>query len=131
MILVLKLTLSFHLTRLAAFSMGIILVIFTPGCGSTANISLEPRQEFILGGQQPDLFRVKMKNIGNVPVLVSEQLDHGEILSLGQLSPGDRSSLKVLSQSAIELVNPSEDTARIKLRVWGSESVQRRYHPPQ
>jgi hypothetical protein len=86
---------------------------------------IPPQEEFVLGGNNRQVYSVKVLNQGEVPLQLSEELDHGEEIDLGYLLVDDRRRMTFLAGSSAKFANISSDTAYLKLKVASREELKR------
>ncbi|TGE24914.1 hypothetical protein E5K00_06855 [Hymenobacter aquaticus] len=97
--------------------------------GLDSNLFIEPGKQFILGGGQPGAFKVVARNVGKVPVEFKERPRGGGIFGRATLQPGQTATLRYLAGSSAVLLNPSAQTANVRLHVTGDTKLSMTYEP--
>ncbi|MEM9673092.1 MAG: hypothetical protein AAF992_10890 [Bacteroidota bacterium] len=99
------------------------------GCTSVSNVVIPPQQELVLGGNNRQVYSVKVQNRGEVPLQLTEELAHDEEIDLGYLLIGDKRSMTFLAGSSAKFSNTTADTAYLKLKVASREELDRATDP--
>lgn len=97
--------------------------------GLDSDLLIEPGKQFVLGGGQPGAFKVVAHNVGKVAVEFKERPRDGGIFGRTTLQPGQRGTLRYLAGSSALLLNPSAQTANVKLHVTGDTKLSMNYEP--
>ncbi|NVO30058.1 hypothetical protein [Hymenobacter lapidiphilus] len=116
--------------RLAATAAAFfILLLLVTACwaGITSNLLIEPGKQFALGGGQLGSFKVEAHNVGNVPVDFKERPRDGGIFGKTTLAPGARGTLRFMAGSTALLLNPSDQQAKVDLKITGDTKLSMRY----
>ena len=92
-------------------------------------LTVQPGQQFELGGNQNGAFTVSVNNVGNVPVTISERKASGQREVRGTFRPGDRQTVRFESGSAALVDNASSRPARLDLVVTGDKNLSMKEIP--
>ncbi|MFD2571058.1 hypothetical protein ACFSUS_10465 [Spirosoma soli] len=84
-------------------------------------LTVQPGKQFRLGGNQKGAFTVQVKNVGNVPVTISERRVDGQEVTLGTFRPGDGQTVRFSAGSAALVDNASKQSAQLNLVVTGDK----------
>jgi hypothetical protein len=94
----------------------------------TSNLGVPARQQFRLGGGQPNEFFAEVQNQGSVPAVV--QVDRsGTVVDLGTAMPGEKLRHRFAPGEGAIIVNRSDADASLTVRVWGDTQIAMRYTP--
>ncbi|GAA4380128.1 DoxX family protein [Hymenobacter koreensis] len=113
-----------------AAALGLLTLVSTlcfAGDNLKSNLLIEPRKQFVLGGEQRGAFKVSAHNIGKVPVEIKERPRGGGIFGKATLAPGQRATLRFMAGSAALLLNPSDERANLLLTVSGDTQLSMGY----
>ncbi|WP_400191359.1 DoxX family protein [Hymenobacter sp. B81] len=116
-------------TVAAALGLLLVTTVSLAGDNLKSNLVIEPRKQFVLGGEQRGAFKVAAHNIGRVPVEIKERPRGGGIFGKATLAPGQRATLRFLAGSAALVLNPSDQQANLKLTVSGDTQLSMGYEP--
>jgi hypothetical protein len=97
-------------------------------CSLTSNTTIEPKKQFVLGNNEHGSFTVKMKNVSNQPVEVYQAPLGGGRHSGSTVQPGRSVTVKVQSNTALIVNNPSADTVSVALKVTGDTGLSMGYN---
>lgn len=102
----------------------ILILLATTLAGCSANVvhsalTVQPGRQFELGGNQKGAFRVQARNVGNVPVSLTERRADGRTVALGTFAPGSGQTIRFAAGSAALVGNASTRPAQLKLVVTG------------
>jgi hypothetical protein len=105
------------------------LGLIIPACwaGIDSDLFIEPGKQFVLGGGQPGDFKVVARNVGKVPVEFKERPRGGGIFGRATLAPGQQTVLRFMAGSSALLLNPSVQTANLKLHITGDTNLSMGY----
>ena len=104
------------------------LALLTAGCSTIhSNLTIEPGQQFVLGGGSRGAFVVDAVNVGPVSVSVAQRLSSGQVVSLGKLSPGQSDQLRFPAGAAALLENHDAQAAKLSLKIRGDTDLGMRY----
>lgn len=92
-----------------------------------SDLLIRPGKQFALGGEQRGAFKVVARNVGQVAVEFKERPAGGGIFGKGTLKPGQRATLRFAAGSTALLLNPSANTANLKLVVSGDTNLRMGY----
>ena len=104
------------LLGLALFALGLI------ACSMNvlhSDLTVQAGNQFELGGNQQGAFVVQVKNVGVVPVTISERQADGQQPIRGTFQPGDAQTVRFSPGSAAIVDNQSGQSARLDLVVTG------------
>ncbi len=107
-----------------AFALCTVLV----GCSSTANVTIPPGEQFVLGEYEDGTFRVELTNQSERKVRVEARTDTGAVTQRVDLAAGGNATLYVAGgeRVVVQNANPGDVTVRAVL----SEDVAgMRYEP--
>lgn len=88
-----------------------------------SDLTVQPGKQFELGGNRNGPFTVQLKNVGTVPVTISERNRDGQLATLGVAQPGVEQTVRFSSGSAALLRNTTTETARLFLTVSGDKDL--------
>lgn len=95
-----------------------------------SDLNLAPGNLFVLGGGQPNAFRVAARNVGPVAVLIRERRADGTLAAAVSLQPGQLATLRFAAGSAALLRNETLTPARLSLRISGGTGLGMRSTGP-
>lgn len=103
------------------FSLTLVgLIVGIAACNTlTSALTVQPGKQFELGGNQRGAFTVQVRNVGDVPVTISERRADGQRVTRGTFRPGDGQTVQFSSGSAALVDNASDKPARLDLVVTG------------
>jgi len=105
------------------------LIGLLAGCTSVSDVVIPPNEAFVLGGNNRQVYSIKVQNRGEVPLQLTEELAHDEEIDLGYLLIGDKRNMTFLAGSSAKFVNTTSDTAYLKLKVASREELNRTTAP--
>ena len=105
------------------------LVVLAACSSTTSGLTIAPRSQFVLGGDQRGRFVVDLVNEGDVPVEVAEATRRGDTLVVSTLAPGDSTRARFASGSAALLANRSARDARVRAVIRGDTDLGMRSVP--
>lgn len=107
-------------TLITYLLLSLFCTLALPGCNTlNSALTVQPGKQFELGGNQPGAFTVQVRNVGEVPVVISERRVDGQRLTRGTFRPGDSQTVRFASGSAALVDNASAKPARLDLVVTG------------
>jgi hypothetical protein len=92
----------------------------------TSNLSIPAGDNFVFAGGQREAFTAFATNQGDVPVTIVEDVD-GARRAVAVVPPGAQASYRFDPRAAALFQNPSDQTASMKVEVWGPTQVGMRY----
>jgi hypothetical protein len=92
-------------------------------------LTVQPGKQFELGGNQKGAFTVMVKNVGEVPVTISERQANGPSVVRGIFKPGDRQTVRFSAGSAALVDNATARPARLDLVVTGDKDLSMKEIP--
>ena len=99
-------------------------------CSSTTSgLTIAPRSQFVLGGDESGRFVVDLVNKGEAPVEVAEVTRHGDTLAVATLSPADSTRARFAAGSAALLANRSDRVAHVRAVIRGDTDLGMRSVP--
>lgn len=84
-------------------------------------LTVQPGKQFKLGGNQKGAFTVQVRNVGNVPVTISERRANGQEITLGTFQPRAKQTVRFSAGSAALVDNASNQSAQLNLVVTGDK----------
>lgn len=97
------------------------------GCSLTSALTVPPGKQFALGGNQNGAFTVRLKNVGEVPVVIRERRADGQQVTLGTFQPGDGQIVRFAAGSTALVDNSSAKQARVDLVITGDTNLSMKY----
>ena len=95
------------------------LTVLLSSCALTSNTTIKPNDSFVLGNNQHDSFRVKLKNVSKNNLEVYHAPIAGGKHSTQKVKPNDYATINVDRNTALVINNASKDTASVDLKVTG------------
>lgn len=102
------------------------LALCLVGCSQNilhSDLTVRAGKQFELGGNQQGAFTVQVKNVGDVPVIISERQTDGQQPIRGTFQPGDAQTVRFSKGSAAIVDNQSPKSARLDLIVTGDKNL--------
>ena len=92
-----------------------------------SNTVIKPNDSFILGNNQHGSFKVKLQNVSKNDIEVFHAPIKGGKHSSQMVRPNDRVTVSVDPNTALYIVNKSNDTASVNLKVTGDLELSMGY----
>jgi hypothetical protein len=105
----------------------IAITLVSASCGLTSSTTIKPYDSFVLGNNEHGSFKVKMQNNSKNNVEVYQAPIGGGTHSPQTVRPNQRVTVKVSSNTALVIKNPSADTANVGLKVTGDLGLSMGY----
>lgn len=106
-----------------------VMGLLITSCTSVSTIVIPPQEEFVLGGNNRQVYSVKVQNRGDVVLQLTEKLAHDEEIDLGYLLVDDKKDMTFLAGSSAKFANTTTDTAYLKLKVASREELKKSTDP--
>lgn len=95
------------------------LVALTTGCALNSTTYIKPNDRFILGDNPHGKVKVKLSNESSQPIQTQLYPIDGGSHSLLTVNSGENSRVAVDKNTALHIINNSQDTVVVKLKVRG------------
>jgi hypothetical protein len=92
-----------------------------------SNTFIKPNDSFILGNNQHGTFKVKLQNVSKNDIEVYHAPMNGGTHSSQIVKPENKVTLSIDENTALYIVNNSNDTASVKLKVTGDVGLSMGY----
>lgn len=113
-----------RITPLLCSLVGLLL-----GCSrSTLNslTTIAPGGQFELGSNHHGAFTARLRNVGPVPIAISERRPNGTTDALGTFQPGRRETVWFSPDAGVLISNPSTQPAQVQIVVTGDKNLAMR-----
>lgn len=109
----------------------LVVSILTSSCGVfgslNSNTSIKPNESFVLGNNEHNSFKVKLKNVSKNEITTYKAPINGGTHSPQIIRPDETVTVKVESNTALVIENKSNDYASVDLKVTGDLGLSMGY----
>lgn len=109
------------------FATSLLFALCFSSCVIRSNVGIPAQQEFVLGANRHQAFKVKAQNTGSVSVEVSDRFGNGSSTLSQVLEPGEEAEIRFTQNSAAILKNDNPSEAMIKVKITGDTGLNMGY----
>lgn len=106
-----------------------LLISLLLGCNRSTLNSLTttaPGGQFELGANRHGAFTARLRNVGRVPIALSERRPDGTTDALGTFRPGRQETVWFSPNAGVLISNPSTRPAQVQIVVTGDKNLSMR-----
>lgn len=105
----------------------LILTFFMSSCALHSTTTIKSNERFLLGNNPHNSFRVKLKNVSDKEVEIHRAPIAGGRHSGQRVQPGESVRVHVEANTALVIINNSENEASVQLTVNGDTGLSMGY----